>query len=127
MAGGSLLLVPLGALAALALLLCLWLLRVVERLQRRVQRLEQSIAGQQVSDRQPSSFSASLGLAERRAETARGSMRSMSQGERYGYIAALAEQGLDAAGIAAALQMSLPEVEQLLKLARLRPQGQNPA
>ncbi len=125
MTGGSVLLLTSGSVGLLALLLCLRLLRTVRRLQKRVQHLEQHLAEQPLSEPQPASFSASLGQAERRVEATTVSLRGMSQGDKYRYVASLAQQGLDATGIAAALQMSPAEVEQLLALAQLRPQGQN--
>lgn len=45
---------------------------------------------------------------------------STPQADRYNYVASLAQQGYDADGIAAALQMSVAEVQQLTQLARLK-------
>lgn len=113
-----------GSVAGLALMLSLRLLRVVTRLQQQVRNLQKK-EEQGIPGRETASFSVSLGQAERRAEEAKVSLGGSTQADKYRYIASLADQGLDASGIAEALQMSAAEVEQLLRLARLRSQAQN--
>ena len=48
--------------------------------------------------------------------------RSQSSAEKYRYVASLTAQGVSAAGIASALQLAPAEVEQLMKLSRLKNQ-----
>jgi hypothetical protein len=96
--------------------------RVARRLGREISQLRELITvppEPEVSV--PISFSTSLDSAERdQLQTAQPAMPRNSA-EKYRYVGSLAEQGLDAKGIAAALQMPTAEVEQLLRLAKLKP------
>ena len=112
------LLAAVGSTAVLALLLSLWLLKTVRQLKRELRQLQNSAAAVQREPEPKISFSTSLNRAER--ATIPASPRAIPQADRYHYVEALAGQGLDAEKIAAALQMAPAEVEQLLRLARLK-------
>lgn len=121
MAAFSLPLLAVGALALAALLLAMRQLWVVRRLRLEVRRLSRELAEKnepEPATDAPARFSESLSRVERKQLDVPAAARSGQ--EKYRYIAALAEQGLDAGGIAAALQMSVAEVEQLLQLTRLK-------
>ncbi len=62
-------------------------------------------------------FSTSLDTAERQQPQP---FSRRNSAEKYRYVGSLAQQGLDAEGIAEALQMAPAEVEQLLQLAKLK-------
>ncbi len=119
MDGGVLsVLVTIGSIAVFTLLMNLWLLKAVRQLKRELNELKRA-AGTARSEPEPkATFSASLDRVER--ETAATPARAIPQADRYRYVGALAEQGLDAGKIASALQMAQAEVEQLLQLARLK-------
>ena len=137
MATEQLLLLLVGALALLALLLGLWLLLVSQRHGKELQRLgqqltapgsppsrETKVALETAPGTPPSSttgerFSTQLNAVERRQTPA--AEVSRNPAEKYGYVAALAEQGMSAVQIADALRMAPAEVAQLLRLASLKP------
>ncbi len=123
MSGGQLPLLIVGSIALLALLLGFRQLQVSRKLQREIRDLRSLLAAEEPGEALNASFSQNLGQVERQTPTVSTAPRSGS--EKYRYIAALADQGVAAGGIAAALQMSTAEVEQLLKLARLKQQGQD--
>lgn len=114
---------PLLSVAGIALLALL----LVSRQSRVTRRLKSELAGLKELLQQPPpaaptqnvNFSASLDSAERLQSSLPVGVRNSP--EKYRYVAALAEQGLDAKGIAAALKLAPAEVEQLLQLALLRP------
>ncbi len=119
-------LLAVAAIAAFSLMLSIRLLRVVRNLQEQV-RILQNLPPKvpdQAEPTAPVSFSTSLSQAEQKVAESQIQFKGGSQADKYRYLASLAGQGLDSAAIAAALQMSPVEVEQLLSLARLRPQGQ---
>ena len=115
-------LLAVAAVSAFALMLSLRLLLVVRKLQQQVRNLQKVNVGQPGEAAPSASFSVSLGQAERKAVETKVQFNGGTQADKYGYVASLAEQGLDTASIATAMQMSVVEVEQLLRLARLRPQ-----
>ncbi len=117
----SLPLLLIGAIALLALLLGLWQLGVSRKLRNELQSLQQQIQAQpQLKEK--NAFSVSLDQAERQQSSLSGHTQNST--EKYRFVAALAKQGLDAKGIAEALQLAPAEVEQLLQLARLKPRQQ---
>lgn len=121
MAVGQLPLLLIGSIALLALLLGFRQLRVSGKLARELNQLRQQLQAIAAEQKQSPSFSASLDQVEReqkKVEVPR------SSAEKYRYVVSLADQGVDARGIAVALQMAPVEVEQLLHLARLKPQVQ---
>ncbi len=111
-----------GGIALLALLLVAWQLLVSRRLSNQLAALRQQLAefDQAQSLETPVNFSTRLDSAERQQSGFPAGLRNSP--EKYRYVAALAEQGLDAQGISAALKLAPAEVEQLLQLARLKPQ-----
>lgn len=108
----------LGALALLALLLCLWQLRTLGRMQREIAALTLKVNENRAATTQEGSFSSHLVAAEK--VHFRNSAESRSGAEKYRYVAGLADQGIDAEGIAAALGMAATEVEQLIRLSQLK-------
>ncbi|MEA3544549.1 MAG: hypothetical protein U9R69_04935 [Thermodesulfobacteriota bacterium] len=110
-----------GSISLLALLLGLWQLRIVKKLTRELRELRQQLLEAEVKQKQKPSFSNHLDRVEREQKTVEA---PRSSSEKYRYIASLADQGMDAKGIAAALQMAPLEVEQLLQLTRLKRQVQ---
>lgn len=111
-----------GGLALLALLLSLWQAQVSRRLQREVSDLRSRIdAKPEAAATLPISFSTSLDSAERDQLQSVQPVMPRNSAEKYRYVSSLAAQGLDARGIAEALQMPTTEVEQLLRLAKLKP------
>ncbi|MDA3904171.1 MAG: hypothetical protein PF441_12090 [Desulfuromusa sp.] len=121
MAAGQLSLLLIGSIALLALLLGIWQLRVSGRLGRELSALRQQLLEIEAEQKQSPSFSTSLEQAEREHKAVE---IPRSSSEKYRYVASLADQGVDAKGIAAALQMAPVEVEQLLQLTRLKQQVQ---
>ena len=121
MAGGQLALLLIGGLALLALLIGLLQSRQLRRLRTELDELRGLLKDQPTPEAEvPVSFSTNLEQAEREQLQAAQPMMPRNAAEKYRYVASLAEQGLNAAGIAAALQMPPAEVEQLLQLARLK-------
>lgn len=121
MAGGQLPLLLIGAMTLLALLLGLWQLRISRRLGRELRDLQQRLLETEAKQEQQPSFSNSLNWVEREQKTV---AAPHSSSDKYRYVASLADQGVNAEGIATALQMAPAEVEQLLRLARLKQQVQ---
>lgn len=113
-------LIIIGVIACLALLLCLRLTMVTRSLHAELKDLRQKSNTENRSSEEKVNFSESLNQVERKASTVVES--TGSQADKYRYVASLANQGVDAAGIASALQMSPAEVEQLMRLARLKKQ-----
>ena len=118
MAAGQLPLLLIGSIALLALLLGFWQLRVSRKLGLELRELRQQLVTETESEPNPS-FSNHLDRVEREQKAVE---VPRSSSEKYRYIASLADQGVDAKGIATALQMAPVEVEQLLKLAQLKQQ-----
>jgi len=116
MATGQLPLLLIGSVASLALLLGFWQLWVSKKLGVELRELRQQLETE--SEPNPS-FSNHLDRVEREQKAVE---VPRSSSEKYRYIASLADQGVDAKGIATALQMAPVEVEQLLKLAQLKQQ-----
>lgn len=114
----QLLLLIVGCLALLALLLGFRQLQVTGKLRRELNELRnlmdrRSTVAPAVKD----NFSTSLDTAERQQPQP---LSRRNSAEKYRYVGSLAQQGLDAEGIAEALQMAPAEVEQLLQLAKLK-------
>lgn len=115
----SLPLITVAVLALATLLLSLKLVLTTRALGKELERLRQQVDGAKEEEK-TINFSQSLARVERAAgPTGEG---SGSGADKYRYVAALAGQGVDAEGIAAALQMAPAEVEQLMQLARLKKQ-----
>ena len=119
MATGQLPLLLIGSIALLALLIGFWQLRVSKKLGRELREVRQRLLETEAEREQKTNFSESLERVERKQK---GVEIPRSSAEKYRYVAALANQGVDAKGIAAALQMAPVEVEQLLQLAQLKQQ-----
>ena len=119
MGTGQLYLLSVGSIALLALLIGFWQLRVSGKMGRELSKLRQELLEIETKPEQQPSFSASLDQVEREQKVV-GIPQSSS--EKYRYVASLADQGVDAQGIAVALQMAPVEVEQLLKLSQLKHQ-----
>ncbi len=118
---GDVLLLSVGGLALLALLMSCWQLQVSRRLRREIDELRRRLAETpEPQQTVPISFSTSLDSAERDQLQAAQPAMPRNSAEKYRYVGALADQGLDARGIADALQMPTAEVEQLLQLAKLK-------
>lgn len=119
----QLILLIVACLALLALLLGLWLLKLVANLRRELNALRAEAvnkpAAEPAAPTAAVNFSTSLDSAEREQLQA-AALAPRNSAEKYRYVASLADQGLDAQGIAAALQMPAAEVEQLLRLAKLK-------
>jgi len=107
-----------GSIALLALLVGLWQLRVSGKMRRELVRLRQELIQKETKQEQKPSFSNSLDQVEREQKVA---TTPHSSSEKYRYVASLANQGIQAQEIAVALKMAPGEVEQLLKLAQLKP------
>jgi len=121
MAAEQLSLLLVGGLALLALLLCFWQLLTSRRLSRELAELRKQLDEKaDPAAAVPISFSTSLDSAERDQLQSTQPAMPRNSAEKYRYVGALAEQGLDAKGIADALQMPTAEVEQLLQLAKLK-------
>jgi len=106
-----------GVVATGSLVLAVGLSVTVMKLKKDFRRLQKRLSEQPHAENPATDFSSSLSRVEQKfigpKET------SVSHAERYRYVASLAKQGVDAAGIAAALQMAPLEVEQLMRLANL--------
>jgi len=107
-----------ASVAGLALLLSLRQLLINRKLRRELSELRQELEKKPAAPPAKTSFSASLDQVERQQPQAAASQRSST--EKYRYVASLAAEGMDARGIASVLQLSTSEVEQLLRLARLK-------
>ncbi len=119
MAAEQLPLLFVGSIALLALLLGFWQLLVSRKLGRELRELRQQLLETGTKQEQKLSFSNSLDQVEREQKTIE---VPRSSSEKYRYVASLANQGVNAKGIAAALQMAPAEVEQLLQLVQLKQQ-----
>ncbi|MBN1958808.1 MAG: hypothetical protein JXQ81_06045 [Desulfuromonadales bacterium] len=105
--------------ALVALLLSARQAVVVRKLKREITQLRAQLEEEHDVPKEPKvNFSASLNQAERK--TLVSAEGAAAHGDKYRYVASLADQGIDAKGIAAALQMAPAEVEQLIQLARLK-------
>ena len=121
MTGEQFPLLVIGGLAVLALLLGFWQLLVSRRLRREIDELRNQQEVATASETKvPISFSTSLDHAEKDQLQATQPVMPRNSAEKYRYVGSLAQQGLDAKGIAEALQMPTAEVEQLLQLAKLK-------
>jgi uncharacterized membrane protein len=117
MVAGQLPLLLVGLIALLALLIGFWQGQISRKLGHELDELRQQLSEKEVMQEHKPSFSNSLDRVEReqiKVEVPR------SSAEKYRYVAALANQGVDAKEIAAAMQMAPLEVEQLLQLAHLK-------
>ncbi|MCK4503701.1 MAG: hypothetical protein KAU22_11760 [Desulfuromonadales bacterium] len=119
MVSGYMPLVLISAVAGFALLLGFWQMLVAKRLGRQLRQLQQQLDKIIAAGEQKPSFSTSLKQVEEEQKVV---AAPTSSSEKYRYVASLAEQGVDAQGIAAALQLAPAEVAQLLQLARLKRQ-----
>ncbi len=119
MAAEQLPLLLVGSVALLALLLGFWQLRISRKLGRELCELRQHLLDTGAKQQHKPSFSKSLDQVEREQKTIE---PPRSSSEKYRYVASLASQGVNAKGIAAALQMAPAEVEQLLQLVQLKQQ-----
>ena len=110
-----------GSLVLLALLLACWQLLAARKLRREIIALRSQVT-EKLPDESTAAvnFSTSLDTIERQQLRDKQPTPPRNSAEKYRYIGSLAEQGLDAKGIAAALQMPPAEVEQLLRLAKLK-------
>ena len=108
-----------GSIALLVLSLSFWQLRVSGKLGRELHELRKKFLEIEAKQEQKQTFSQSLDQVEREQKAVE---IPRSSSEKYRYVASLSEQGIDAQGIAAALQMAPVEVEQLLQLAQLKRQ-----
>ncbi|OEU69460.1 MAG: hypothetical protein BA864_12610 [Desulfuromonadales bacterium C00003093] len=114
----QLLLLIVGCLALLALLLGFRQLQVTGKLRRELNELRNLMDRRSVvAPVVKGNFSTSLDTAERQQPQP---FSRRNSAEKYRYVGSLAQQGLDAEGIAEALQMAPAEVEQLLQLAKLK-------
>lgn len=121
MGGDQILLIAVAGVALLALLLSLWQMRVSRKLRRRIDELQhKSVEHAPAEEKAAVNFSTSLDAVERHHLQSAQPVAPSKTTDKYSYVGSLAEQGLDAKGIAAALQMPLAEVEQLLRLAKLK-------
>ena len=121
MATQQLPLLLIGAIALLALLLTFWQLQRSVKQGREISRLRQELQDLELKQEPKPSFSTNLDQIEREQKTVG---VPQSRADKYRYVASLADQGIDAQGIAAALQMAPIEVEQLLQLSQLKQQVQ---
>ena len=108
-----------GSIALLALLIGFWQLRVSGKMREELVQLRRELRARETKPETKPSFSNSLDQIEREQKVV---AIAGNRSEKYRYIASLADQGIDAQGIAVALQMAPGEVEQLLKLAQLKRQ-----
>jgi hypothetical protein len=120
MTGDQLQLLFVACLALFAVLLGFWQLQSSRKLRAELEMLKARLQEQPSAKAAPVSFSTSLDTIERQQLQAAQPRPPAKSVDKYSYVAALAEQGLDAKGIASALQLPRAEVEQLLRLARLR-------
>ncbi len=121
MGGDQVLLLAVAGVAVLALLLSLWQLQGSRKLRRRIDELQLKLEERPPVEEKPAvNFSTSLDTIERRQLQTAPPTAAGKPINKYSYVGSLAEQGLDAKGIAAALQMPQDEVAQLLRLAKLK-------
>lgn len=119
MSTGQLPLLLSGSIALLACLSGFWQLRISRKLGRELREVRQRLLEVEAQQEQKANFSESLNRVERKQK---GVEIPRSSAEKYRYVAALSRQGVNATGIAAALQMAPGEVAQLLQLAQLKQQ-----
>ncbi len=117
MVEGYLPLAVIGSIALLGLLLNLWQLGVVKKMDREIRQLKQQVVSNVVESSEKPSFSTSLNRVEQEQKEI---PVPRSSSEKYSYVASLASQGIDAQGMAKALQLAPAEVAQLMQLARLK-------
>ena len=119
MAVEQLSLLVVAAMAGLALLLNLWQIQVSRKLRREIEELRRQLGeGPVAPAAAKATFSASLDQVERQQPATPADRRSST--DKYRYVASLAAEGMDARGIAKALQLAPAEVEQLVQLAKLK-------
>jgi hypothetical protein len=110
-----------GGVALLALLIGLRQLQVARRLRSELEQLRSRLEQPEAAEAAvPISFSTNLETAEREQLRTTQPAMPRNSAEKYRYVGSLAQQGLDAKGIAEALQMPVAEVEQLMQLAKLK-------
>ena len=111
-----------GSAVLLVVLLGLWQQLTVRKLKRELAELRNRSMARDQLETPGTSFAQSLKRVEQQHPGF--APAGQSRTDKYRYVAALAGQGVDAKGIAAALQMSPEEVAQLLHLARLKHRAQ---
>ncbi len=117
MSAGQLPWVLIGVITLSALLLGFWQRKVSRKLGHELGEFRQRLLELETKWEQKPSFSNSLDLVERERRKVE---VHCSGSEKYRYVASMFEQGVNAQGIAAALQMAPVEVEQLLQLTQLK-------
>ena len=117
-ASQSLLLI--GGIALAALVLVLWQAWQIRRLRLELDEIRRQLEQPRPEKTAPTRFSTNLERAEKEQLQSSPPNIPRNPTEKYRYISSLAEQGMAAEGIAAALQMPRAEVEQLLQLAKLK-------
>lgn len=105
-------------LAAIALVVAGWQYRSGRRLAQQLELLQQQLAQKPETESAKAAFSVHLSNAEKVQDKTED--KPVAQAERYRYAAALADQGHSAADIAKALNMAPTEVEQIMRLARIK-------
>lgn len=120
-------------LAILAFLGTLWQLMVSHGLREELEELKRQLSEAEEEEPLPPtavaepapaaeakpSFASRLNQVERQQGQTK-SFTAQTYTEKYRFVASLAAQGMDARGIAEALQMAPAEVEQLMQLAKLK-------
>ncbi len=110
-----------GCLALLAFLMGFGQLLTSRKLKRELNDLRAQLDSQRPQEvTEQVNFSASLAAVEKQHLQSPAQAVPRNSAEKYRYVGSLADQGLDAEGIAKALQMPATEVEQLLRLAKLK-------
>jgi hypothetical protein len=94
--------------------------KVMRDLRRALSDLRQQWESLEPAPGTPDSFATHLSRSEKQQSAHR--PQAGSGADRYRYVASLAQQGMAAEEIAAALELAPQEVEQLLKLSRLKHQ-----
>ena len=104
--------------ASIALIIAVRQLRMGRRLAQQIELLQQQRPKTSETTAVTTGFSAHLSSAEKVQDKTEG--RPVAQADKYRYAAALADQGYSAEGIAKALNMAPTEVEQIMRLARIK-------
>jgi hypothetical protein len=117
----QLLLSIVGCLALLALFAGFWQGLMIRKLRREVRELRmQVVEATEAETAGAANFSTSLDEIERQQLQTVASSVPRNSAEKYRYVGSLADQGVDADGIAKALQMPIAEVQQLMQLAKIK-------